>query len=538
MKKQILIFLLFIFSTVYSQSNFEWKTVFGGNYSAGSNPVDCVLDESGNLYLTGYEIGPVADATSLINIYTIKINASGTILWKKSYGVGGSYEDDPYSICLDETGNVFVAGTTSDSTTGVRMDVILKYSNNGTFIWDKKFNIYNNGSHLLKLFYFGSKLYTVNLYSYSSFLQVFSSVNGDSLLSLSSPSGTLRINDYFIDKNGSIYINWVGNNWPSTPPNLLSKYNNSLNLIWSVILDSSVTFSSISVDNNSNIYLSGIRGIFLGGGMMNTVKMNSTGNIQWVREYIGSINSGSIKNNIDSENNLYVLGASRTSNLSDSNNYALIKYSASGDSIWVKKELTNLRGFGGYPIPTIDFGLDIYNNIYVYSSIYPTPPNIRDYRISKYSPNGNLLKRVYNNNYINMWDVDLFRVDKNGVCYIAGETEVNPNWYDFTYIVKISGTVGINNQTGVFVKDFSLSQNYPNPFNPSTHIKFFLPKAGTVKIIVYDITGKKINELADKYFPSGEQSVNFDAGSLAGGIYFCKATYENYSETKKMMLIK
>src|SRR6187402_171556 len=143
MLKYILLLFAFTLGSAYSQSNFEWKTTFGGNYNAGSDPVDCVMDRSGNLYIIGYEIGPVVTETPLLNIFTIKVSPNGTILWKKSYGRAGYYEDTPYSICLDDAGNVFVLGTTPDSAAQTRLGVIIKYSNDGTFIWDKKFNLYN-----------------------------------------------------------------------------------------------------------------------------------------------------------------------------------------------------------------------------------------------------------------------------------------------------------------------------------------------------------------------------------------------------------
>lgn len=541
MNKIICLLILFIFSVSYSQSDFEWKTIFSGTYEKGADPYDCVLDDAGNLYITGYEITPFVTETSLINIYTIKVSPGGTILWKNTYGRYGNHEDDPYSICLDEAGNVFVLGGTSDSVSNNYVGVILKYSNAGVLLWDKKFYIGYNGISINKMVRYNDKLYVSANHSNPGpvvgTLFGFSALNGDSLFAMRSAGDTLSIHDFLIGKNGDIYINWISDAWPPTPQNMLSKYSNNLNLKWSTSLDSTLYFS-FSEDNNSNLYLSGIRGIYLGGGMMNTIKIDSSGIIKWKREYIGSINNYSIKNIAASDNNIYVMGASRTSSFSDSNNYALIKYSPEGDSLWVRKEITALNQYAGYPIPSIDFGLDRYNNIYVYASIYPVAPSIRDYRISKYSPSGNLLKRIYNNNFINMWDIDCFRVDKNGVCYIMGEIDVNPNDYLYTYIVKINGTVGINESSAEIIKDFSLSQNYPNPFNPSTQIKFYVPKAGNVKIIIYDLTGKEILKLGDKHYSVGEQAINFNASNLSSGVYFYKAVYENNSLTKTMILVK
>lgn len=88
------------------------------------------------------------------------------------------------------------------------------------------------------------------------------------------------------------------------------------------------------------------------------------------------------------------------------------------------------------------------------------------------------------------------------------------------------------------VYSYSLSQNYPNPFNPSTTINFTLSKAGKTSIKVYDVLGRERAVLLDAVKEAGIHFVNFDASSLAGGIYFYKIQSGDYSETRKMMLIK
>lgn len=88
------------------------------------------------------------------------------------------------------------------------------------------------------------------------------------------------------------------------------------------------------------------------------------------------------------------------------------------------------------------------------------------------------------------------------------------------------------------VYSYSLSQNYPNPFNPSTTINFTLSKAGKTSIKVYDVLGRERAVLLDAVKEAGSHFVNFDASSLAGGIYFYKIQSGDYSETRKMMLIK
>jgi len=83
-----------------------------------------------------------------------------------------------------------------------------------------------------------------------------------------------------------------------------------------------------------------------------------------------------------------------------------------------------------------------------------------------------------------------------------------------------------------------LFQNYPNPFNQSTRINFEIPERSFVSLIVCNILGQEIDELAGKEFPTGRHSVIFDASRLANGIYFYTLRAGNYKNTKKMFIIK
>lgn len=108
------------------------------------------------------------------------------------------------------------------------------------------------------------------------------------------------------------------------------------------------------------------------------------------------------------------------------------------------------------------------------------------------------------------------------------------------YIAKTtnSGTVFISKINSAIPQNFFLEQNYPNPFNSSTIIKFHIPKTVSVQIKLYDILGREIMTLVNESKSSGIYEVLFDATLLPSGIYFYRFTTENYSNTKKMLLIK
>jgi len=88
--------------------------------------------------------------------------------------------------------------------------------------------------------------------------------------------------------------------------------------------------------------------------------------------------------------------------------------------------------------------------------------------------------------------------------------------------------------------DYQLSQNYPNPFNPSTKIAFSLPDGftGNVTLKIYDIAGREIESLINTQMAGGLHDVVWNAGKYTSGIYFYKLQAGNYSEVKKMFLVK
>lgn len=97
---------------------------------------------------------------------------------------------------------------------------------------------------------------------------------------------------------------------------------------------------------------------------------------------------------------------------------------------------------------------------------------------------------------------------------------------------------GINNNGNGVPRTYSLSQNYPNPFNPTTLIKFALPKAGNVEIMVYDLLGREVGKLLNEFKQAGYYQVEFNASNLASGVYFYRLKSGTFSDTKKMLLIK
>ncbi len=101
---------------------------------------------------------------------------------------------------------------------------------------------------------------------------------------------------------------------------------------------------------------------------------------------------------------------------------------------------------------------------------------------------------------------------------------------------RLTGVKKENTET--IPSEYTLSQNYPNPFNPTTVINFSIPKTSKIELSVYNVLGQKVATLLNKELSAGSYKYDFNASNLTSGIYFYKLQTENYSQTKKMMLLK
>ena len=104
-------------------------------------------------------------------------------------------------------------------------------------------------------------------------------------------------------------------------------------------------------------------------------------------------------------------------------------------------------------------------------------------------------------------------------------------------ILRYNGTVDVEDENNNLT-DFTLVQNYPNPFNPSTRIRFSIPESAYTTLKVYSILGQEVATLLNEEKSSGVYEVNFDGLNLSSGTYIYKLKAGNFSETKKMILLK
>ncbi len=110
-------------------------------------------------------------------------------------------------------------------------------------------------------------------------------------------------------------------------------------------------------------------------------------------------------------------------------------------------------------------------------------------------------------------------------------------------IRTLSGGIGITPISSEIPQKFELAQNYPNPFNPVTKIRFSIPAfvettRRVVSLKIYDVLGKEIAVLVNEHLKPGIYEINWNAENLPSGVYFYSLITNEFTQTKKMVVVK
>jgi hypothetical protein len=115
---------------------------------------------------------------------------------------------------------------------------------------------------------------------------------------------------------------------------------------------------------------------------------------------------------------------------------------------------------------------------------------------------------------------------------------------DTIYVkLLIDQPTGVEDEFGTIPKSYSLNQNYPNPFNPETVIEYNLAASGHVTLTVFNVLGQKVVDVVNAYESAGNKQAVWNGRDDTGrevqsGVYFYRLTTDNFSMTRKMMLLK
>ena len=454
----------------------QWIALYNGTGNSNDIARSLILDDSGNIYITG-----VAGGSGTNSDYcTIKYNNSGVQQWVQYYnGQPGYNIDDAHAISVDDSGNVYVTGQSRYTSEADHDYATIKYNTNGIQQWVKR---YNGTGYSMDIAWGIAVDELSNVY-----------VTGES-------KGSGTNSDYVTIKYNSIGTQlWV------------ARYNSSVN-------DVDIAYA-IALDSLGNIYVTGQSS---GSGTNRdyaTIKYNSSGVQQWEARYNGPashIDHGRAIV-VGAYGNVYVTGFSRGNGTLE--DYATIKYiqvpytpsnlnalavsssqinlnwtDSSGNEIGFKIERSINAGVSWNLINTVGM------NIISYSDSGLTPSTIYHYRIFAYNQAGN---SAYSN--------------------IA---------FDTTFVL-----VGIVNNKEL-PKEYRLFQNSPNPFNPETNIRFDIVANENIKISIFDLLGREVAILVNQQLKAGSYKVNWDGTNYPSGVYFYKLETDSYKETKRMILVK
>jgi hypothetical protein len=535
MKKVIFIIgFLFLFGNGYSQINLEWYRNFGNLCNLYNNPSEqsITFDTSGNIFSSAISL----DTSNETILIITKLSNSGNLQWVKTHSLNyhsRNTQGNTSYIKTDQNGNVFVAFNLTDS---LENDIVglIKYNTSGELLWYRQYHDIENGDDYVSAIAFDAK---------------------DNIL----------ITGLAIEPYSGGYCKC-----------LILKYNTEGFLIWERRMDEYTNGNDIATDLSGNVYIAGT--IFsnnYGKNLMLTVKYDSSGNRKWLKYYgLNTIGyDQATKIILDDSLNVIVGGSSYTSNFS----FTLIKYKNNGIQSWVKlypnlSDFGNMTtdsrgniyatGFSEYYLPRI-LKYDISGNLKANFSSTGISPNIVKYGGGKYlyvagsknidsTENGQMyfakidtnLNIIYSHYFLtdtsNSGYYKSMIVDRYGNIFLSGisiYTKFMTSIYKLT-TVKISQTTGIQSVSNIIINKFKLSQNYPNPFNPSTIIRFQIKDSRFVTLKIYDILGKEIETLVNEKLGAGEYESTFDGSNLSSGIYFYRLTADNFSDTKRMILIK
>jgi hypothetical protein len=539
------VFVLLQVSLIYPQTQ-QWATLFTGQFQASVDLASWItIDESGNSYVTG---------RSDYKYATVKYNSSGTKQWDAYYNIGASWANC-IDINSDNYGVVYVTGyTTSNS---VKQITTIAYNtSNGGYNWQQQAVTYNSEygdciGWMVKFDPLTDDIYvcgerTGNGTGLDYVVLRFDGSTGD--LSDSWPdngygdgvrvyNGTGNGYDKALSlaiSAGDVYITGVSYNDRGVYQNTTVAYEIDGDLKWV----SSFAPGDITINERKNLiaadYSLGVYVTNTSNGKIVTVCYDpGDGSLEWYNDDLNGVSrsigffSRSIGNSWPHVNDVFVTG-------SINGHAGAIKYDENGDKDWDQQFSGSGQGYF--------LGLDAYENVYVCGYRQTT---FLDVLIIKYDAAGNEICYSTYNGSGNSDDKSVsIAVDPEGLHYVTGLCYQTSTGLDYVTIKCLPCTNNgdnftVHNPNGSEIPDkYSLAQNYPNPFNPATIIKYALPHNGLITLKVYDMLGREVEILVNDYKTAGNYEVLFDGSKLASGIYIYKLITSDFTDVKKMILVK
>ena len=544
MKIVFTVFFIFLSANLISQPVEEWVRRYNGPGNSFDIVSKLLLGKNDNVFVYGSGNGK----GSLYDFTVINYDSKGNTKWTETYNGPGNSSDNIISACIDAQNNSYVTGFTTD-TSFVSNVTTAKFDSSGNMIWLKEYKnpVFSHGYGVdIALDYTGN----INVCGAGMFI---SSGNYTSLILKYSADGNL-LGSFIFDTSGTtsnipvkikitssnkIIVSGTSENISGSRDMYVSMLNDLNGIFRTVVINGSSDqdddLSDMVLDNENNIYICGSMRNISSSVDYYYAKLDTACKIIWSGVFNGTGNDTDIPYKLfnDSERNTYITGYSRNSNFTGSEDMLTLKISGSGNLLWSRVYNGPENGIDqGFSVVTDDEG-----NVYVGGG---SDRKINDliYMLLKYDANGNLLwtKNYFYNALSEDFIYDI-KLDAANNIYVTGISIGQGSSFDFATI-KYSQTTGIIPVSDIFPDNFILYQNYPNPFNPSTNLEFGISKLEFVSLKVYDLLGNEIKTLVNEVLPAGSYKIKFDSSGLSSGVYFYALTAGNFTDKKKMIILK
>jgi hypothetical protein len=549
LKNILFIILLFSFYDSYSQ----WYRTFNcpPENEDGVNSVVC--DKAGNIFVSGYCWTGVDQE---LNYLLIKYNPSGDTLWTRNYNGPIMGQDLIVASVTDNQNNIIVTGR-SENTTGYDI-FTMKYNSSGMLVWGQRYNGYSNGydepfcisaDDSLNIYVTGrsvspgnfSSIVTIK-YNSSGTQQWARRFNGDSI-SMNKPSVI-----YVNKTSGNIFITGYITTLSNGRDIITLKYDRFDALQWSRRFNGNFNLNdegrSIGIDAGENVYVSGIITLDSLNTDFVTIKYSSSGNFVRAIYYSGaSLRVDSpVSMSVDSIGNCYVTGYSLLNTGGVVNEFVTIKYDSAGTQKWLSRYSP-----AGNNIPVSIF-INSLSEVIICGKSRLATSSYDDFIAVKYNSQTGTQTGYYRFHFPGTKDNELktASIDFQNSVILSGNIITDTSVVIGTVKV-MNSSIGVNNVSIVLPSSFKLFQNYPNPFNSKTKVRFdvsdhppYPPSKGEeiVSLKVYDILGKEVQTLVNEQLSPSMYEVTFDGLGLASGIYFYQLRSGEFFETRRLVLLK
>lgn len=421
--------------------NTDGEQIWVGRYSGTALdydvPSSIAIDGSGNVYVTGTSYGTVSDE----DFATVKYNVNGVEQWSARYNGPGNSEDELVAMAMDPAGNIYVTGTSYDEFSQSDYATV-KYSPGGVQQWVARYNGPGDAEDFataIAVDAVGNVYVTGTSYSDTTgydILTIKYATQGNQLWTVRYSGAGNTVDEgggIAVDQSGNVYVTGSRYDAVNGYDFVTLKYLSNGQQQWvsfyngpSALNDQAV---ALALDGSGNVYATGVSLSVIGGKDFATVKYNSSGVQQWAKRFNGSTSSSDEPSAIAvGSSGVYVTGTSLRS--ISSFDYATIKYSTAGDSLWV----VYYSGPGANTDIPSSLKLDASGNVYVTGASAGSGTAL-DFATVKYSASGIQQWAVRHNSSENDDDAaTALALDPNGNVYVTGFSFMFESGYDFATV--------------------------------------------------------------------------------------------------------